>query len=101
MKRRELPVLGAPSESTDGVNRRDFVKTLGVAAASTALIGCTQEQVEKLIPWLASPDEMVPGVSTYYATTCRECAAACGVIAETRDGRAPGRTACTGTRDPG
>ena len=30
----------------------------------------------------------MPGVSTYYATTCRECAAACGVIAETRDGRA-------------
>ena len=30
----------------------------------------------------------MPGVSTYYATTCRECAAACGIIAETRDGRA-------------
>src|SRR6185436_588250 len=33
-------------------------------------------------------DQTVPGVSTYYATTCRECSAACGVIAETRDGRA-------------
>ena len=30
----------------------------------------------------------MPGVSTYYATTCRECSAGCGVIAETRDGRA-------------
>jgi ABC-type phosphate transport system ATPase subunit len=26
-------------------------------------------------------------VSTYYASTCRECAAACGIIAETREGR--------------
>jgi molybdopterin-containing oxidoreductase family iron-sulfur binding subunit len=45
------------------------------------------EETGHLIPYLVSPDETVPGVSTYYATTCRECAAACGVIAETRDGR--------------
>ena len=31
----------------------------------------------------------MPGVSTYYATTCRECSArAAALIAETRDGRA-------------
>ena len=30
----------------------------------------------KLIPYLVSPDKTVPGVSTYYATTCRECVAA-------------------------
>ena len=28
-----------------------------------------------------------PAFRTYYATTCRECAASCGIIAETRDGR--------------
>src|SRR5215204_2332396 len=71
------------------VKRRDFLKVVGsgTVAAST-MIGCTSEKVEKLIPYLLSPDETVPGVSTYYATTCRECSAACGVIAETRDGRA-------------
>src|SRR5690242_20669838 len=37
---------------------------------------------------MVSPAATVPGVSTYYTTTCRECAASCGVIAETRDGRA-------------
>ena len=51
------------------------------------MLGCASEKVEKLIPYLVSPDQTVPGVSTYYATTCRECAAACGLIAETRDGR--------------
>jgi anaerobic selenocysteine-containing dehydrogenase/Fe-S-cluster-containing dehydrogenase component len=51
------------------------------------MLGCTSEKVEKLIPYLVSPDQTVPGVSTYYATTCRECSAACGVLAETRDGR--------------
>jgi molybdopterin-containing oxidoreductase family iron-sulfur binding subunit len=87
--RRELPILTPPpGDPPSSVHRRDFIKVVGAAGAASATIGCTQEQVEKLIPYLVSPDETVPGVSTYYATTCRECAAGCGVIAETRDGRA-------------
>ena len=46
----------------------------------------SQGEVEKLIPYLVSPDNTVPGVSNYYATTCRECAAGCGLIVEVRDG---------------
>ncbi|MEJ7759747.1 MAG: molybdopterin-dependent oxidoreductase [Gemmatimonadaceae bacterium] len=75
------------TETKAGVKRRDFLKVVGAAGATTTAIGCSSEKVEKLIPYLVSPDETVPGVSTYYATTCRECSAACGVIAETRDGR--------------
>src|SRR6476661_9359124 len=71
-----------------GVKRREFLKVLGAGTAATTVLGCASEKVEKLIPYFVSPDETVPGVSTYYATTCRECSAACGVIAETRDGRA-------------
>ena len=78
--------MSTDSEST-GVKRRDFLKVLGVAGAATATIGCGSDRVQKLIPYVNHPDETVPGVSTYYATTCRECAAACGLIAETRDGR--------------
>ena len=69
-----------------GVQRRDFLKVLGGGAALATTVGCSSERVEKLIPYLNSPDNTVPGVSTYYATTCRECSAACGLIAETRDG---------------
>src|SRR5436309_995119 len=29
----------------------------------------------------------VPGIATYYATTCRECAAGCGLQAKVREGR--------------
>src|SRR4051812_16518370 len=70
-----------------GVKRREFLKVLGVGTAATTMLGCTSEKVEKLIPYLVSPDQTVPGVSTYYATTCRECSAGCGIVAETRDGR--------------
>ena len=71
-----------------GVKRRDFLKVLGVSGAAGAAVGCSSQNVERLIPYLVSPDNTVPGVSNYYATTCRECAAGCGVIAEVRDGRA-------------
>jgi anaerobic selenocysteine-containing dehydrogenase/Fe-S-cluster-containing dehydrogenase component len=74
-------------EKPTGVKRREFLKVLGVGTAATTMLGCASEKVEKLIPYLVSPDDTVPGVSTYFATTCRECSAACGVIAETRDGR--------------
>src|SRR5215213_208404 len=70
-----------------GVKRRDFLKVLGAGSAAVATVGCSSEKVGNLVPYLVHPDETVSGVSTYYATTCRECAASCGVIAETRDGR--------------
>jgi molybdopterin-containing oxidoreductase family iron-sulfur binding subunit len=70
-----------------GVKRRDFLKVLGAGGAAVATVGCSSEKVGNLVPYLVHPDETVAGVSTYYATTCRECAASCGLIAETRDGR--------------
>jgi molybdopterin-containing oxidoreductase family iron-sulfur binding subunit len=75
------------TEAGTGVKRRDFLKILGATSASTAVVGCSSEKVGKLIPYVTSPDNTVPGVSQYYATTCRECATACGVMAEVRDGR--------------
>ena len=75
------------TETETGVKRRDFLKILGATGATTAVVGCSSEKVGKLIPYVASPDNTVPGVSQYYATTCRECASACGVLAEVRDGR--------------
>ncbi|MFL5465465.1 MAG: molybdopterin-dependent oxidoreductase, partial [Gemmatimonadaceae bacterium] len=81
------PTESATQAAPNGVRRREFLKVLGVGTAATTMLGCASEKVEKLIPYLVSPDQTVPGVSNYYATTCRECSVACGVIAETRDGR--------------
>jgi molybdopterin-containing oxidoreductase family iron-sulfur binding subunit len=73
------------SDKRPPVKRRDFLKVLGVSGAVVA--SACSEDAGKIIPYVLSPDETVPGVSTYYATVCRECVAACGVLAETRDGR--------------
>ena len=73
-------------EST-GVKRRNFLKILGATSAVVPLVGCDSDGIQRLIPYVVSPDQTVPGVSSYYASVCRECATGCGIIAETRDGR--------------
>ncbi len=75
---------------TDGMNRRRFLKILGVTgggAAAVSACGIGPEPTQKLIPYLVAPDDQIPGVATWYATTCRECAAGCGLRARVREGR--------------
>ncbi len=71
-----------------GVNRRDFLKIAGFSFGGALVVaGCKPGKVEKAIPFLVKPEEVTPGVSTWYATTCGGCSAGCGVMAKNRDGR--------------
>ena len=71
----------------NGYSRRDFLKIIG-ASSGAAVAGCAQQPVEKIIPYVNQPDEVVPGVATWYTGTCGECSAGCGVLVRTREGRA-------------
>jgi anaerobic selenocysteine-containing dehydrogenase/Fe-S-cluster-containing dehydrogenase component len=76
---------------SDGINRRKFLKVLGVTgggAAALSACGIGPEPTEKLIPYLIPPEDQIPGTATYYATTCRECPAGCGLHVRVREGRA-------------
>src|SRR5690348_11254127 len=76
---------------SDGMNRRRFLKILGVTgggAAAVSACGIGPEPTEKLIPYLVQSDDQVPGIATWYASTCRECPAGCGILVKTREGRA-------------
>jgi len=70
------------------MERREFLKVLGVAGAGASLFGCSTSTPERLIPYVIAPEEIVPGVATWYRTTCRECPAGCGMDIRTREGRA-------------
>jgi len=67
-------------------HRRDFLKIMGLAGTS-ATMGCSTDAARKLIPYLIPAREIIPGEATWYATTCRECPAGCGLLAKNRDGR--------------
>ncbi|HEY3474054.1 MAG TPA: molybdopterin-dependent oxidoreductase, partial [Anaerolineales bacterium] len=72
------------------ISRRDFLKLASAGAATTAVLtGCgpASRYVERE-PYSRMPEYTYNGLSTYYATTCRECAAGCGIIVRTMQGRA-------------
>ncbi len=75
---------------TQKISRRDFLKLAGVGAATTAVLtGCGP--AAKFVtrqPYFEMPEYTYNGESIYYATTCRECAAACGLVVRTMQGRA-------------
>ncbi|NOT03329.1 MAG: molybdopterin-dependent oxidoreductase [Anaerolineales bacterium] len=75
---------------SDKLSRRDFLKLAGVGAASTAVLtGCgPASRSVKREPYMQMPEYTYNGLSTYYATTCRECAAGCGLVVRTSQGRA-------------
>ncbi len=75
---------------TDKLTRRDFLKIAGAGAAFTAILtGCgpaSRYMVRE--PYTQMPEYTYNGQSTFYATTCRECPAGCGIVVRTHQGRA-------------
>jgi hypothetical protein len=72
---------------SNGIKRREFLKVVGVSGAGAGIAGCANGEVEKLLPYVVPPDNITPGVATWYTTVCGECPTGCGVWARTREGR--------------
>ena len=68
------------------IDRRNFLKLVGVSAGAAATSGCN-DPVQKLIPYVIQPEEITPGLAVIYASTCQECPAGCGLHVRTREGR--------------
>jgi anaerobic selenocysteine-containing dehydrogenase/Fe-S-cluster-containing dehydrogenase component len=68
------------------ITRRGFLKIIGLATTS-ATMGCSADSARKLLPYIIPAEDIIPGKDTWYATTCRECPAGCGMLAKNRDGR--------------
>lgn len=64
--------------------RREFLRGIGLAAGGVAIPSVAYD---RLIPYLNQPEDIVPGVSTWFATSCRECPAGCGMVVRNRESR--------------
>ncbi|MGE5175191.1 MAG: TAT-variant-translocated molybdopterin oxidoreductase, partial [Hyphomicrobiales bacterium] len=84
LKGREF--FASPEDPVTMPSRRDFLKLMGAGAAFLAA-GCARKPVEKILPYVHAPEEVTPGNAVYYASTCQECPAACGILIKTREGR--------------
>lgn len=82
----ELP-FGFLEKISDSVfTRRDFLKLMGFGSAAV-MAACSPMPIEKAIPFLIQPENIVPGKAYWYASTCGACPANCGILVKTRDGR--------------
>lgn len=82
----EFPNGIAPA--ADGFNRRD---TLKLAGAALALAGCDKlplrRPVDEILPFVKQPEQVIPGVRMYYATTMPRSEGAVGLLVEANQGR--------------
>lgn len=67
-------------------SRRDFLKYVGFTTAAATLAAC-EGPVIKSIPYVVHPDEIIPGVANYYATTIADGFDFASVLVKTREGR--------------
>ncbi|MBA2500015.1 MAG: TAT-variant-translocated molybdopterin oxidoreductase [Chitinophagaceae bacterium] len=67
--------------------RRDFLKYLGFTTAAASLAASCEAPVQKAIPFANQPENLVPGVAKYYATTYVQDGDVLPIIAKVRDGR--------------
>ena len=68
------------------LDRREFLKIVGLSAGAAAAAGCS-DPAEKLIPYVIQPETITPGIAVEYASTCLECSSGCGLHVKTREGR--------------
>ena len=81
---REFPE-GA-SELPEGLTRRDMIMLLGSSLSLAGLAGC-RRPVEEIVPFVTAPEDTLPGVPRYYATTMPFRRSAYGLIVESHEGR--------------
>ena len=67
--------------------RRDFLKYLGFSTAAASLAASCEMPVKKAIPFTNKPDNVIPGIANYYATTYVQDGDVVSVVAKVRDGR--------------
>jgi len=83
-----------PFEDSDGKGwldakapRRDFLKYLGFSTAAATLAASCEMPVRKAIPYVNKPENVIPGVAKYYATTFVQDGEVVPAVAKVRDGR--------------
>ena len=71
---------------SSSTSRRDFLKYVGFTTAAASLAAC-EGPVIKSIPYVVAPDEIVPGIPNFYATSIADGFDFANVLIKTREGR--------------
>ncbi|NBR13228.1 MAG: 4Fe-4S dicluster domain-containing protein [Flavobacteriales bacterium] len=66
--------------------RRDFLKFLGFSVAAATLAAC-EAPVTKAVPYVMKPEDVTPGMATWYASTYYDGVSYASILVKTREGR--------------
>src|SRR5262249_46055009 len=77
---REFP--HAASEWSDPSGRRDFLRVMGASLALAGLTACTRQPDEKIVPYVKTPEDIIPGRPLFFATAVLRDGYANGVLVE-------------------
>ncbi len=75
------------SFASANTGRRDFLKYLGFSIGAATIAASCEIPVKKAIPFVTKPDDLVPGVANYYATSFVQGGDYCSILVKTREGR--------------
>src|SRR5450631_2266580 len=69
------------------LDRRDLLKVMAASAAFAGLSGCTKLPMQKIVPYVRQPEEIIPGKALFYATAVTLGGVATGVLVESHMAR--------------
>ena len=72
--------------SSSSTTRRDFLKYVGFSTAAATLAAC-EGPVHLSIPYVLQPEQIIPGVADYYATSVFDGFDFANLLVKTREGR--------------
>jgi MoCo/4Fe-4S cofactor protein with predicted Tat translocation signal len=77
----------AASEWSDDFSRRGFLKLLGATFALAGLSACTRQPIEKIVPYVRQPEEILPGKPLFFASGMTLSGVASALLVESNMGR--------------
>ncbi|MEN8224737.1 MAG: Fe-S-cluster-containing hydrogenase [Bacteroidota bacterium] len=83
----EFNLEGLGDKELTRSSRRGFLKMLGFSVGYAAIATSCETPVRKAISYLNQPQEIVPGVANYYASSFFDGHDYCSVLVKTREGR--------------
>jgi len=72
--------------SSSSTTRRDFLKYVGFSTAAATLVAC-EGPVHLSIPYVVQPEQIIPGIADYYATSVFDGFDFANLLVKTREGR--------------
>lgn len=84
----ELPVdMLNENDGNLKTDRRDFLKVMGFSlTAATIAAGC-EIPVKRVAPYITKPEDITPGIATWYASSYLNGGDYCSILVKTREGR--------------